>query len=479
MSIFKHKLLYRSGALLVILTSLLCGQTSEHNCYSILVGKKASASGAVLFAHNEDDWDEQVVYWHKVPRMRYTVTDTIVLKNGGKLPQIAETCAYLWLELPGMEFGDSYLNEYGVTIASNACRSRKKDARLTDGGIDYDLRRILAERARSAREAVKIAGRLIQRFGYNSSGRTYCIADPNEAWMLAIVYGKIWVAQRVPDEKVVIIPNYYVIQNIDLGDTLNFLGARDAVSFAILQGWYQPAAGHLFNFRQTYSDFNELTNPDNITRHWQGLNLLSEKPYRIEDELPCAFQPKNKITRTDMMQVLRSHYQPAPDTSANPHQQERMTICSVANQYGFVAELRSWLPAEIGAIWWIAPRRPCIQPFVPLYAGTEALPPDYSAWDVTTARRLHFNLPENVYTPDLKIAYWLFDRRVTEIDESWGKLSTGEARRALLLEQQIVREFEQADVKITKRYQTRPAEGRRLITEWTINALQYLIRFNQ
>ena len=84
-----------------------------------------------------------------------------------------------------MDFADSYLNEWGVTIASNACRSREDSTGLTKGGISYWLRRLMAERARTAREAVQIGGELVEKYGYDSSGRTYCIADAQEAWLMA------------------------------------------------------------------------------------------------------------------------------------------------------------------------------------------------------------------------------------------------------------------------------------------------------
>ncbi len=148
-----------------------------------------------MFAHNEDDWGDRIVNFYKVPAMQHKAGETITLKNEGELKQVSKTYSYLWLEMPEMEFSDSYMNEWGVTIGSDACMSREKKAKLTDGGIGYWLRRAMAERATSAREAVKIGGALVEQYGYSSSGRTYCIADAHEAWMLAVVNGKHWVAQ--------------------------------------------------------------------------------------------------------------------------------------------------------------------------------------------------------------------------------------------------------------------------------------------
>lgn len=76
------------------------------------------------------------------------------------------------------------MNEWGVAVVSNACRPSKiGEEKPEDMGIGYGLRRLVAERARSAREAVEIAGALIEEFGY-TSGRSYQFCDKNEAWVI-------------------------------------------------------------------------------------------------------------------------------------------------------------------------------------------------------------------------------------------------------------------------------------------------------
>ena len=68
-----------------------------------------------------------------------------MLRNGGSLGQVEQTWAYIWSEMPGMSFSDSYVNEWGVTVASDNCPSREDKPELTDGGIGYMLRRLVAE----------------------------------------------------------------------------------------------------------------------------------------------------------------------------------------------------------------------------------------------------------------------------------------------------------------------------------------------
>ena len=71
------------------------------------------------------------------------------------------------------------------------------------GGVGYGIRRLMAERAHSAREAIQIAIDLLGKYGYFSEGRTYTVADAKEAWQIAIHKGDTWVARRVKDCEVV------------------------------------------------------------------------------------------------------------------------------------------------------------------------------------------------------------------------------------------------------------------------------------
>jgi len=123
-------------------------------CFTVVVGKDASADGYVIMAHNEDDPPPQMVNHHKVPRKNYKPGETVKLLNGGQLEQTEESWALIWSEMPEMLFSDSYINEWGVCIASDRCPSKEDRPELTHGGISFMLRRIVAERAKTAREGL-------------------------------------------------------------------------------------------------------------------------------------------------------------------------------------------------------------------------------------------------------------------------------------------------------------------------------------
>ncbi len=435
---------------------------SQYNCFSILVGKNATEDGSVLFAHNEDDGGINLVNWYKVPRLTYQQGESISLINGGQISQINETYSFLWLEMPGQTFSDSYINEWGVTISSDACRSKEDSAELTSGGIGYYLRRIMAERAKSAKEAVKIAGSIVDSIGYASSGRTYCIADPNEAWMMSVVNGKHWVAQRIPDDHVVIIPNYYTIQDIDLTDTLNFLGSPDIVDYAIDRGWHDPESGENFNFRIAYGKPSSINSIRNIAREWSALNILSSIQYEISDEFPFSFKPKDKVTIQDLMGVLQNHYE---DTNledinlVNPHENQILPICRVDTQYGFIAQLRNWLPPEIGSVLWLAPRRPCTQVFIPWYSGITIIPDNYSIGDYSSALKNHFNKHDDIKSATNAHKFWDYASYAEEIDKNYYDLIPSLSVEKQHLQQEIFDKYNTFDKNIIDIYDKNPQQA--------------------
>lgn len=387
-------------ATVIISCNIAIAQHTYHqklDCFSVVAGKKATKDGSVIFAHNEDTGPNGVNYY-KVPRTKHPLGEMIQLRNGGKLPQVSETFGYLWLNIPGCDVCDSYINEYGVAIGSDGCPSREDKPALENGGIVFWLRRIVAERSSTAREGVKLAGKLIEEIGYASSGRSYIIADPNEAWVLTAVNGKHWVAKRVADEEVAVIANCYTMQGIDLSDTTKFLGSADVITYATSRGWYNASKDGSFNFAKAYSNPGSLDHPGNTHRMWRGIQMITRKTYDINKQLPFSVVPKNKLSIQDIMGVLRDHYEgtefdeSANYTKGNPHKVNNATICADGTQYSVVSQLRNWMPIEIAPIVWVAPFHPDIQTYTPFYPSITSIPQTYAEGDYTSGLKKQFDL---------------------------------------------------------------------------------------
>ena len=465
---------------IILLVQILYSQSADNNCYAILVGKNATEDGSVLFAHNEDDYGVNLVNWYKVPALNHEENEAIELFTGGELSQASSTNEFLWLEMPGMHFSDSYMNEYGVTIASDACRSKEDSAELVDGGIGYHLRRIMAEQAKSAKEAVKIAGAIVDSIGYASSGRTYSIADPKEAWMMSVVKGKHWVAQRVPEDHIAIIPNYYTIAQIDLADTLNFLGSEDIINYAIERGWFDPEAEDEFIFREVYGDSASQNNIRNIARHWGAFNLLMPDEYDLYDEFPFSFKPTEKVSIQDLMDILEYHYEYTmlEDKNINsPHDYKTLPICRKDTQYGMIAQLRNWLPSDIGNVLWLAPHRPCSQVFVPWYYGISEIPINFYKGDYNSALANHFIKRDDIKSMTKTHNFWLYVDFANSINSSYYDLMPDVIKRKNIVQKQIFDKFEKFDKNITKLYRTNADKATQKINLFTDQMIEISIDY--
>jgi len=448
---------------------------SEHfNCFTILVGKDASNTGAVLFAHNEDNFGKQLVNWYIQPSLYHHEGNEIHLKNGGSLNQIEKTNKYLWLEMPGMDFSDSYLNEYGVCIASNSCSSREKNPDLTDGGIGYRLRGIIAERASTAREAVEIGGRLIGEFGYTGSGRTYSIADQNEAWVMSVVRGKHWVAVRIPDNQVMVLPNNYTITEVNLDDSDNFLGSSNLVEYAIDNGWYDPDEGNPFNFRKAYASEGSIKHPGNIKRAWGAYHKL-QLDIELNDSFPFTFVPDQKISKENLMEILGYHYEgTALDksesyTKGSPYKLNGTMICGKATVYGFVTELRNWLPTEIGVVMWLAPQWPDIQPFVPYYCGLNSIQDGFAKTGYILKYpdfEQHYNPPEDIHIRNDN-HFWNCVNYSDFVNEDYSERILKALRFKKKFEKKVFKKQNKMDATLLKLLEKRPESVPEIMSAYT------------
>lgn len=381
-------------------------------CFTVVVGKDASAHGCVLMAHNEDDGPPQIVNHHKLPRSFAVPGEKVQLRNGGIVDAAPCNWAVIWSEMPGMQFSDSYVNEWGVAITSDNCPSRENKPSLTEGGIGFMLRRLVAYRARSAREGVILAGELIERFGYVASGRSYIISDPQEAWILCVVQGKHWIAQRVGDDEVAVVANTYTVGEVDIADSTTVLASDDIVRYARQRGWYDPQKDGAFNFAQAYASPGSATHPSNLGRQWQGLAYIAGDHVSYGPSLPFSIKPDKKLGVTDLMRILRRRQKSVTETVSSPLEpcppQGSCQICSNATQTSFVAQLGQGKPADINLVYWVCLAPPETSFFIPFFFGMPQFPAGYAKKSERPSKAVFDHSVAAPFKADPFQAFWTF-----------------------------------------------------------------------
>jgi dipeptidase len=426
---------------------------AEFDCFTVIVGKEASKDGSVLLAHNEDDSGDAAIRMHVVPRLIHEPGEKIQLKGGGTLKQAKVTNACLWSEMPGFNYSDCYLNEYGVAITSNACPSRESNPSLEDGGIGYYLRKIVAERARTAEEGVHLIGELVESFGYADSGRTYVVADPEEAWIIAVVWGKHWVAQRVPDDHVAVVSNRYSLRGIDFSSPA-FAGSNDLIEHAENSGWYSSSGS--FDFGKAYGNETSQNRIGNTLRQLAGLGILTGKSFPLDD-LPFSTKPDHKISISELFSLLRYHYEGTPYDltqgyeTGSPHQTEFRTICTNTTQASWVMQLRDYMPEWVGNVWWFAMSRPCESVYVPWYSGMLEFPDEYTTID-------NWSGEMSAYWVFRSLGNWAendYSRRTAELRRVWNECEHRFIQDQQHVEREALKIFREKGVETARKYLTK------------------------
>ena len=381
-------------------------KTSEAQaCMTVLVGKNASATGEVLVAHNEDAPGRCVMQTHLVRKLRRHPGTKIKFEPScAELELPATRTNLFWAEArnfdtenPGPSFCDSFINGHGVLIVSNNCaKSREDSPELLDGGIGYGLRWIVAESAHTAREAVDIASRLVDKYGYASSGRSYSFADKNEIFVMQIVHGKHYAIQRVPDDEVAVIPNHYTIHEPDS----KAHGYKELLDYAIRRGWYKPEDG-AFDFKKVYQAEDSYADEKNTHRHVRAFQILLDidlSPLLDQnwEPLPFSIRPAHPVSIETLKKILRNHFDGTSSYKAgekSPHFTKPLTICNAETLESSIFQIRhnpdrTIIRKSLGS--------PCCSPYIAWYFGILSDPEDYEIKDADTSIREHFTVDPDV-----------------------------------------------------------------------------------
>lgn len=412
------------------------------SCTSIMVGKRASTDGSVITSHTCDGryrtWmtvepaqDHRQGSLHTVRKGTMHTTfrdDTTGVRVAGTIPQVSHTYAYLNTAYP-------CLNEMQLAIGETTFGG--PDTLQNEAGMFMieELERVALMRCDNAREAIRLIGDLIKTYGYGDGGECITIADKNEVWQMEILgegrdrIGGIWAAQRIPDDHVGVSANIPRIGKLQRGNKEYFMCSDNIEQVAKRYGLWDGEGEFVFwkAFNASYANGKNFRE-----REFFILNSLAPSLELSMDmeELPFSVRPDQNVDVSDVMQLLRSTYEGTEmdmcrnlktvvqrrqkdgtvvsDTIvspiANPWMGGNMqgtlnmlkpgtvdfkrTVSVAWCSYSFVAQLRDWLPDEVGGVCWMAVDNPGQSPRVPIFCGTSRLP---KAYDVCGQKRYNDN----------------------------------------------------------------------------------------
>lgn len=387
----------------VVATATLAAAGVSYACSTVVVGKAVSQTGTVLVGHNEDNGGRIYSAQYYVPPAKHKAGEMIEFEEGmARIPQVEQTLGFYWaqtLDLTGASYSDSFVNDKGIVLVSNNCAQifPDNDQKLNEGGIGYGIRRLIAERAVSARDAIRVASELLAKYGYHAEGRTYTIADTKEAWQLAIHKGNVWVARRVQDNEITYIPNNFMMNKIDATDKENVICSPGLIENAIAKGRYKPAKEGVytdFNFREAYQPLTRRAAEYNQSRNMLAWRFITGKTITDPDKFPYSVVPNRKFGVEDVKTILRTH-EDSLQVNDGWYHKRGIGICRPTTHESevFVMNAKPELIRGYRAM-----ALPCETPYVPFYplakpdAGTSFLTPIRATVDHFKGVKSHFDL---------------------------------------------------------------------------------------
>ena len=395
---------------LLLLSAFLGLVDMANACTNFIVGKKASADGSVICTYNADDYGLFINLCHYPAGTHPKGTVRKIFnwdtnKYQGVIPEAPQTYNVI-----------GNINEFQVSIAETTYGGREEMEDST-GILDYGSLIYLAlQRSKTAREAIQVMTTLAQTYGYNSGGETFTICDPNEAWIMEMMgkgpgsKGVVWVALRVPDDAICAHANQSRITKFNMNDKANVLYSKDVVSFARSKGWF-TGKDKDFSWRDTYAKPTFGGRRFCDARVWSFFNHFANDfdkylPWALgkdkdAEDMPLWIVPNKKVSVQDVMACMRDHYENTPlalDSSSvgggvweMPYRPTPLRfkvdgknyfnerpVSTQQTAFSYVAQLRSWLPREVGGVLWFGNDDGNMVAYTPIYCGNTTQPECYN-----------------------------------------------------------------------------------------------------
>lgn len=404
---------------MIIAAAAIFHASDARGCTNVIVTKGASADGSCMVSYAADS---HVLYGELYfkPEKDWKLGDKLRVYDwdSGKYLGLIDQVEHTYKTIGNM-------NEHQLIIAETTFGGRSELAD-PNGIMDYgSLIYITLQRAKTAREAIKVMTDLTKQYGYFSEGETFSIIDKNEAWIMEMVgkgkkeKGSVWVARRIPDGFICSHANQSRISTFPLNDPTNCLYAPDVISFARENGWYDGPDSE-FSFCDAYcpADFGGLRGCE--ARAWSAFNILCNgwftfydndgnlvtkdaysyldfaMGYNPENKMPLWVKPSKKITMKNVADVMRDHYEGTPmdmtqdigaGGNALPYRWRPMDVefngktytneRAIATQqtgFWFVGQARCDYPDVVGGILWFGTDDAATSYLTPIYANTNEVP---------------------------------------------------------------------------------------------------------
>ena len=376
-------------------------------CTTILVGKKASNDGSTMIARNDDGnfcakklvvvepQKQGKTYTSKIGKLKIELPDNPlrysmlpnVVKDDGVWPASGVNALGV-----GMTATETITSNPRVMGADPYVEPEKGKA----GGIgEEDLVLLVLPYIHSAREGVLRLGALLEKYGtYEPNGIAF--NDSDEVWWLETIGGHHWIARRVPDDRYVVMPNQFGLDNFSFEDAYG--AKKENMCSPDLKEFVEKHhlaldQGGSFNPRLAFGSRDDSDHVYNTPRAWYMLRYFNPRSAKFDgpdatytptsDDLPWSMVPERKITVEDVKYILSSHFQDTPydpyGKAGDPSLHGIYRSIGVAKtSFMTCLQARPNLPKEISTIEWLCMGPNPFNSFVAIYPNVPRVPAYFS-----------------------------------------------------------------------------------------------------
>ena len=494
-------------ALALIVNCQLSIVNSLWACTNLVVGKKASKDGSVIISYSQDDYGsfEPLRVIPAADHPAGTMHPLYHYESGnylGEIPEVLHTYGIVGL-----------MNEFQLAIHETTYGGREELTDTISGLIDYGSLMVLAlQRAKTAREAIQVMTELTEKYGYESEGESFTIADPNEVWIMDMIgkgpgrKGTVWVAVRIPDDCISGHANQSRIHQFPLKDKNNCLYAKDVISFAKEKGYFSGKDAD-FSFADAYApaDFGALRYCEariwSYFNKWGAEDMSPYLSYAMGDTkgqvIPLYVKPKAPLSVQDVKDMMRDHYEGTPmaltedigmgawempyrptplsfECDGKKYFNER-PISTQQSACVYVSQMRAWLPNYIGGVTWFANDDANMVAFTPVYCNMTQAPECY---DKNTADAFHFSTRSAYWVENWvsNMVYLRYNLLFPELQKVRDRLEADYNSLQAETESKAAAMSQEGAIKFLSAYSHRTASA--MMDEWNQLAQLIIVKYN-
>lgn len=449
------------GIILLFIAGVTCLTTAKVSaCTGVYVGKKASADGTTIVGRSEDQangaYNKRFYVRPRTVESGRTYVDTGEGQEGFSVPLPETTYKYTYIpdssDAGDGEYPACSMNEYGLTVVATVTAAAKDEYLELDPYINPGLREailagLLAGQCKTAREAVDNLAEMMKIYG-SSEGNILFFVDQQESWIFECYGGHGYAAMQMPEDKVAVFGNNFMIETIEREDKENFVvsdnlfDVMDRLGPVIEDGKYNIAKTISVNPREEYSNM----------RTWIGHKILAPSTvgaYSNEIFYPLFYSPDNKVSVETVMDIFRNRYEETIYDMNVPENRGRRPIGVTRTGEVHIVQTFDNLPKDSCHLQWLALGNAEHSVFVPAFGGiTET----YEAYHVDGSRYDD----SSMYSASKRIC------AIAETDREF--LSQGTKDFWKIQEQLMIKEMNGEISKVDNAYKESIEEGRAYVT---------------